>query len=117
MSVESDIGARITARREAAGITQAALGDLIGGSLGKTWPRQAVSAAEKGRRAFTAVEMIAIAAALQCSVSDLFGVTDSVSTVNLQGFRTQAALMEIRRVQSYLDGRERDLLGYGANHG
>jgi transcriptional regulator with XRE-family HTH domain len=114
MSVESDIGARITARREAAGMTQAALGDLIGDTLGKAWPRQAVSAAEKGRRSFTAAEMIALAAALRCGISDLFGVTDSVSPVNLPRLRAQAALAEIQRVQSYLTGREHDLTQGGS---
>lgn len=103
------MGRRIKVRRESAGLTQTVLGEAIGKALGQSWPRQAVSAAEKGRRAFTAAEVVAIADALGCGISDLFGVTDSVAPGTAGGLWTQASLSEIRRMQSFLTGREQDL--------
>lgn len=110
MSVESDIGSRIATRREAAGLTQTALGEAIGSQLDKPWPRQAVSAAEKGRRSFTAAELLALAASLHCGVSDLLGTTDAVSPVDAARLRFQIALAEVRRMQAYLRTREDSLI-------
>jgi 8-oxo-dGTP pyrophosphatase MutT (NUDIX family) len=53
-------------------MTQEQLGLAIGELLGKPWPRQTVSSAEAGRRAFTAVELVAIAMALDAYVGHLF---------------------------------------------
>jgi 8-oxo-dGTP pyrophosphatase MutT (NUDIX family)/transcriptional regulator with XRE-family HTH domain len=58
--------------REGKGMTQEQLGLAIGELLGKPWPRQTVSSAEAGRRAFTAVELVAIAMALGAYVGNLF---------------------------------------------
>lgn len=48
------------------------LGQALGTYLGKPWSRQAVHQAERGRRAFTAAEMAALALALDTSVPALF---------------------------------------------
>lgn len=53
-------------------MTQEQLGQAIGELLGKPWPRQTVSSAEAGRRAFTAAELVAIARALRVYVGSLF---------------------------------------------
>jgi hypothetical protein len=48
----------------------------LGRYLGKPWSRQAVHQAERGRRAFTAAELAAVALALDTSIPALFR-TDS----------------------------------------
>ncbi|MCG6497646.1 helix-turn-helix transcriptional regulator [Kitasatospora sp. A2-31] len=71
MKLEESIGANIARLREMSGLSQAQLGDALGRYLEKPWSRQAVSAAEKGRRAFTAVELVSLSLALSSSVPDL----------------------------------------------
>jgi transcriptional regulator with XRE-family HTH domain len=70
--VEELVGRRVREIREAKGMTQEQLGLEIGTMLGKPWPRQTVSAAEGGRRAFTAVELVVLARALSVYVGQLF---------------------------------------------
>ena len=67
--LEQVIGHRMRERREQMALTQEQAGQRIGELLGRPWPRQAVSAAEKGDRAFTAAELVAIAFALDTNVS------------------------------------------------
>jgi transcriptional regulator with XRE-family HTH domain len=67
--LEQVIGHRMRERREEMALTQEQAGQRIGELLGRPWPRQAVSAAEKGDRAFTAAELVAIAFALDTTVS------------------------------------------------
>jgi transcriptional regulator with XRE-family HTH domain len=71
LRIEDVIAHWITKGREETGMTQAQLGERLGELLGKPWPKQAVSAAEKGRRAFTAAELVAFAVALGCNVENL----------------------------------------------
>lgn len=61
---EEAIGARVAAAREAAGITQGELGKRVAEWLGGELSRQAVWAAERGKRSFTAVELVTLARAL-----------------------------------------------------
>ena len=56
----------------AADLQDTQLGQALGTYLGKPWSRQAVHQAERGRRAFTATEMAALALALDTSVPALF---------------------------------------------
>ena len=70
--VEEVVGRRIREIRERQGMTQEQLGQAIGELLGKPWPRQTVSSAEAGRRAFTAAELVAVARALGVYVGILF---------------------------------------------
>jgi transcriptional regulator with XRE-family HTH domain len=67
--IEHVIGVRMYERREELGLTQEQVGEGLGGLLDKPWSRQAVSAAEKGNRAFTAAELVAIAWTLRTTVS------------------------------------------------
>jgi transcriptional regulator with XRE-family HTH domain len=78
--VEEVVGARVRDIRDSQGMTQAQLGQAIGELLGKPWPRQTVSLAEQGGRAFTAVELVAIARALGVYVGHLF--TPSIAAAN-----------------------------------
>lgn len=54
------VGRRIKEARTAQGMTQTELAGAVGLYLGRTWSHQAVSAAEKGARDFTALEILAL---------------------------------------------------------
>lgn len=71
MKLEEVVGANIADLREARRLSQAELGELLGRYLDKPWARQAVSAAEKGRRAFAVSELVAMALALGVTLFDL----------------------------------------------
>ena len=72
MRVETAIGRQISRLREARQMSLTQLGQALGLYLDKPWSRQAVHQAERGRRAFTAAEMAALALALDTSVPALF---------------------------------------------
>lgn len=61
MTPEELVGQRVAEIRDRLGMTQQQLGEHLGPLLGRPWPRQTVSAAEKGKRAFTAAELVALA--------------------------------------------------------
>lgn len=73
--IEKVIGANIRENRERKAITQSDLGEQVAERLGRPWPRQAISAAEKGGRSFTAAEVLAFADALDTKPGDLFEPT------------------------------------------
>jgi transcriptional regulator with XRE-family HTH domain len=83
MRVEDIIGQRIKDRRETMELSQEALGKLIGEQLGREWTRQAVSAAEKGKRSFVAAELLAIAYVLGVSVGRLLSPPAEAEAVEL----------------------------------
>lgn len=83
MRIEDVIARWITEGREVTGMTQVQLGQRLGEILGKPWPKQAVSAAEKGRRSFTAAELVAFAVALSCNVETLLQPPMDVDEVTL----------------------------------
>ena len=72
MRIETAIGNQIAHLREARQMSLTQLGQAMGRYLDKPWSRQAVHQAERGRRAFTAAEMAALALALDTSVPALF---------------------------------------------
>ncbi len=72
MRIEAAIGKQIARFREARGMSLTQLGEALGTYLDKPWSRQAVHQAERGRRAFTAAEMAALALVLETSVPALF---------------------------------------------
>jgi transcriptional regulator with XRE-family HTH domain len=74
VKLEAVVGANVARLREHHRLSQAELGEELGKYLGKPWTRQAVSAAEKGRRAFAVAELIALAAALKSDVAELLGL-------------------------------------------
>lgn len=79
MTPEELVGQRITQIRDRVGLTQQQLGEAIGELLGRPWPRQTVSAAEKGKRSFTAAELVAIAQVLDTWPGRLFIPTAAMS--------------------------------------
>lgn len=95
MKIEDIIGHRIASVREINDITQQQLADEVGELLGKKWSRQAVWSAEKGTRAFTAVELVAFAFALRVPVDRLLMPPLNVATVDLPGGK-QLGRNEIR---------------------
>lgn len=72
MKVEELVGQRIREVRELQELTQEEFGKQLEPLLGKRWPRQTVSAAEKGARAFTAAEILVIAHTLNTTIDRLF---------------------------------------------
>lgn len=81
--IEEIAGQRIRERREELGRTQEGLGKAIGERLGREWPRQAVSAAERGKRSFTAAELVAIAHALGTNVQQLLTPPPGIGEIEL----------------------------------
>ncbi|MGW5333623.1 helix-turn-helix transcriptional regulator [Streptomyces bauhiniae] len=71
MRLEEVIGSQIADRRASVGMSQAELGEGLGRYLERAWSRQAVHSAEKGKRAFTAAELVAFALVLDAEVPDL----------------------------------------------
>jgi transcriptional regulator with XRE-family HTH domain len=72
MRVEMAIGNQIARLRETRQMSLTQLGEALGRYLDRPWSRQAVHQAERGRRAFTAAELAALALALDTSVPALF---------------------------------------------
>jgi len=81
--VEEFVGRRIREVREAGGMSQEEFGRAIGPLLGKPWARQAVSNAELGNRAFTAAELVAVAAVTGVSVARLLTPPPDVAQVEM----------------------------------
>ena len=71
MEITELVGSKVRHRRQQLDISQQELGAKVGEYLGEQWSRQAVSAAEKGGRAFAITEVAAFAAALDTSVREL----------------------------------------------
>lgn len=97
VKIEQVIGERIRELREGLGISQAELGNR----LPLPWPRQAVSAAEKGRRAFAAAELANFATTLGVGIADLVGEADG--RPNVDYVDKHATLGALRRIQRELD--------------
>lgn len=71
VKLEEAIGKKLAWLRNDREMSQAQLGEALGRYLEKPWSRQAVNAAEQGKRAFTARDMVALALALETSVPSL----------------------------------------------
>ena len=83
MRIEQMVGLRIKALRMERGMKQQQLGNLLEPLLGKAWHRQTVSLAEKGQRAYTAVELYALAEVLETTVGHLLLPTIEVQQVEM----------------------------------
>jgi transcriptional regulator with XRE-family HTH domain len=77
MRIEVAIGKQIARLRETRQMSLTQLGEAMGKYLDRPWSRQAVHQAERGRRAFTAAEMAALALVLETSVPALFLTDDA----------------------------------------
>jgi transcriptional regulator with XRE-family HTH domain len=84
--IEEVVGRRMAEHRTELGMSQAELGERLGVLLGRSWPRQSVWAAEKGQRAFTAAELLALVEVLRLpGVDELFVAPWDVDGVELGG--------------------------------
>lgn len=83
MRIEEVIGTRIAAVRQSKGLSQTALGQHLAGVLDRAWTPQQVSNAEKGKRAFTAAELIAFAFTLEVPIVELLTPPVSVEHIEL----------------------------------
>jgi transcriptional regulator with XRE-family HTH domain len=99
MRIETAIGRQIARLRQARQMSLTQLGEAMGEYLDKPWSRQAVHQAERGRRAFTAAEMAALALALDTSVPALF-LTDA-APIELPGAAVSAE--DYRGILLYAD--------------
>ncbi|MEU3204249.1 helix-turn-helix transcriptional regulator [Streptomyces cyaneofuscatus] len=87
VKLEEVIGQKLAWLRRDRQMSQAQLGEALGQYLDKPWSRQAVNSAERGNRAFTARDLIALALALGASVPSLLypGPTTVKGGVELSG--------------------------------
>lgn len=81
LRIEDVIGRRIAEGREELKLTQAQIGEQVGRYLGKPWPRQAVSNAEKGGRSFGAADLVALSLVLGCTIETLLEPPPDVESV------------------------------------
>jgi transcriptional regulator with XRE-family HTH domain len=91
MNVSEIVGRRVRWAREERGLTQAALGQRVGELLGKAWFPQAVSEAERGRRQFTAEELLALAYVLDKPISFFFLPVDDRTSYEFPARTLRAA--------------------------
>ncbi len=77
MDSERAVGQTIRDLREQRGMSQAELGRALGDELDRPWPRQTVSQAEAGRRAFPVRELVAVAGVLGVPITDLVAPLDA----------------------------------------
>lgn len=84
MRIQEVVGERVRERREVLGLTQQQLGERLAPHLGRTWSRQAVSAAEKGGRDFAAAELVALGLVLDVMPAALL-TPAAIETVELPG--------------------------------
>lgn len=105
MQVSEVVGVRMKDMRESRKMTQEQFGELLGELLGKAWPRQAVSAAERGLRAFTAAEIFAIALVLGVPPGHLFTPVAYEPGIELG----PGVVVDVRKaLQILLEGHELD---------
>lgn len=88
LKIERIVGERIRIAREAMGYSQTELGRRIGEALDKAWPRQAISAAERGERAFTASELFVFGQILRVPVSSFFSPPSGVDEIEVSSGTT-----------------------------
>jgi len=100
------IGYNLRTRREQLGWSQATLGQRMTAPLGNPWTRQQVCVAEQGLRAFTAVDITALAAALGVTPAYLFGdgpTTAAATSAFVESLAADAetALIEVARSAAF----------------
>jgi 8-oxo-dGTP pyrophosphatase MutT (NUDIX family) len=104
--VEEIIGQRTRERRTALELTQEAAADRVSAHLNREWTRQAWSAAEKGKRSFTASELVAIAHALGTTVAWLMSPPEGVEDIELgDGAYLPAPLLVSALIPQITSGR------------
>ncbi|MGJ5833518.1 helix-turn-helix transcriptional regulator [Streptomyces ossamyceticus] len=114
MKLEEAIGRKLAWARRVRGLSQAQLGEALGSYLEKAWSRQAVNAAERGNRAFTARDLLALALALEMPVTVLLlplGSGDGVelpsgAELDRAAYRTAVLHPEAGKVSALAESQE-----------
>lgn len=88
MRVEEMVGRRVREHRELLGMTQEELGRRLEPLLGKAWPRQAVWGAERGQRAFTSAELVALASVLATTPARLISSPPGLQEIEMPSGKT-----------------------------
>jgi transcriptional regulator with XRE-family HTH domain len=83
VKIEAIVGERIRSTREQRKLSQPELGKLLEPLLGTAWPKQTVSGAERGKRSFTASDLVALAHVLNVPVGFLLKPPMGVEEVEL----------------------------------
>lgn len=92
------VGARVRMIREGRNLTQAALGEAVAAYGAGPWPRQTVFLLEQGRRAFSAADVYALAAALGVEVAALFPASTGEAVKDLEDARALAVGRAVLRI-------------------
>jgi transcriptional regulator with XRE-family HTH domain len=71
LTPQEAVGRRIYEIRTGLGMTQEQVGERLEHYLGRPWPKQAISQAERGLREFDVTELLAFSMVLVTSVADL----------------------------------------------
>lgn len=79
------IGINAQNARKGSGLHQSALAERLNQLSGKPWTLSAVSEAERGRRTWTADDVVLFARALGLSPADLFGIPVDVDEIEIDG--------------------------------
>jgi len=79
------IGINAQNARKGSGLHQSALAEHLNQLSGKPWTLSAVSEAERGRRTWTADDVVLFARALGLSPADLFRIPPDVDVVEIDG--------------------------------
>lgn len=110
MEPQQLVGRRLAEIRESRGMSQADLGQELGKLLKRPWPRQTVSAAEKGERAFTATELLALAWILETPVEQFLIAPSDVRAIVMPSGMTIDAESMRRAVRPAVESEWDDLL-------
>ncbi|UPK64655.1 helix-turn-helix domain-containing protein [Rhodococcus pyridinivorans] len=79
-TIDQIVGANVRQYRTGTSMAQHELGSKMEVYLGRAWPAQTVSLAEKGRRPFAVTELVALADIFAVTVTDLLDPADYASS-------------------------------------
>lgn len=114
MKIEEHIGRRVREHRTEQRMSQDELARRLETYVGHLWSRQAVSATEKGNRAFTAVDLVALAMVLNTTPGDLITPPPG-ATVDLPGGQfTFPSPGDRAELDTAMFARDLATLAYGA---
>lgn len=88
--LDQHIGARIAEVRLKRGMSQAHFAREVRALVGVGWSRQVAWQVERGEKAVSATDLVAVAWVLECTVADLMSTTEPVSLGGEQTLRTDA---------------------------
>ncbi|MGX1703722.1 helix-turn-helix domain-containing protein [Microbacterium sp. NPDC055357] len=88
------IGANVKRARKATGMQQDGFAQRLEAISGRTWTISAVSEAERGKRTWTADDVVLFARALTIGPADLFSIPEDIDDVEIDGQPVSRDLIE-----------------------